>query len=166
MEKFEIYSSGKDKFYSNKKAAIDLHSQTFFGELKEGKVVYSLYEVLFLLKTGKVVIEDKKIDSKALIKRADHNIWLAFEDLRKKGYIVKEGLKFGTDFRVYKPGTKPGKHHSEYLLFVASVGDKLNLKDFAAKARIANTTHKKLLLALIDSEEDVNYYEANWKSIL
>ena len=46
---FEIYQTGKTSFQSNKSEAMNLASKSSFGELKEGKIIYSLYEILYLL---------------------------------------------------------------------------------------------------------------------
>ena len=98
-----------------------------------------------------------------ILKKADKNTYLVFKDLRNKGNILKTGLKFGADFRVYSKGTKPGKSHAKYLLHVIEGKNRLDLKDFCAKARVAHSTNKILLLALVDSEQDISYYEVNWK---
>ena len=112
--------------------------------------------------------KNKKISFKELSnkqKEETHDSYRVFKDLKTKGLIVKEGLKFGTDFRVYEKSAKPGKDHAKYLLYILERKNKLKLDDFCAKARIAHSTAKTLLLAIIDSERDINYYEVNWKSI-
>lgn len=165
--KFEIYQSG-NSFYSNKKEALDLASKSSLGEIKSGRIVYSICEVLYLLETNKAqLIKGKnKVSFHELLKK--HKtiavIYEAFRDLRDKGYILKEGLKFGADFRVYNKGDKPGKNHAKYLLYVTESSKKLSLKDFAAKARIAHSTNKILLMAIVDSEGDISYYNISWKS--
>jgi len=163
--KFQIYWAGS-LLFSNKKEALDLASKSSLGEFKSGKAIYSVYEALYLLDDSKIeVIKGKnKVSFEQLLKKADSNAYLVFKDMRNKGYILKEGLKFGADFRVYEKGSKPGKSHAKYLLYALNSGEKLNLKNFAAKARIAHSTNKALLLAIVDSEHDISYYEVNWKS--
>jgi len=164
-DKFEIYQSG-NQFSSNKSSAIALASKSSLGELKSGKIVYSLYEILYLLdkKHAELIKQNKKVSFEQLLKKANENIYSAFKDLKEKGYILKEGLKFGADFRVYNKGDKPGKAHAKYLLYAISSNQKISPKDLAAKARIAHSTNKILLLAIVDSEQDISYYEINWKS--
>jgi tRNA-intron endonuclease len=166
MFKITIYKEA-NRFFSNRKEAIALANESFFGELKEGKVIYSLFEVLYLLEKGKAeIIEDEKqINIKSLLKKIKNlEEYIVFKDLRNKGRVVKEGLKFGADFRVYDKGKKPGKDHASHLIFVTK--DKsIIIREMTAKARIANTTNKSLLLAIVDNEEDVNYYQINWKNI-
>ena len=163
---FEIYSSSQG-FNSNKKEALDLANTSFLGEIKEGKVIYSIYEALYLLDIKKAQIlnnKNKKLSFQDVLKKADKNTYLVFKDLRNKGQILKEGLKFGVDFRVYNKGDKPGKAHAKYLLHIIEGKNNLNMKNFCAKARVAHSTKKVLLLAVIDSEQDISYYEVNWKS--
>lgn len=164
--KFDIYQSSST-FFSNKKEAFDLASKSQMGEVKAGKVVYSVYEVLYLLENGKIRLlnKNKEIEFKELVKKADYENYLVFRDLRNKGRILKEGLKFGADFRVYEKNEKPGKNHAKYLVYALNGNKKIDLKTFSSKARIAHSTNKILLLAIVDSEEDVTYYETSWKNI-
>jgi tRNA-intron endonuclease len=34
--------------------------------------------------------------------------------------------------------------------------------DFSAKNRVAHSTNKTLLIAIVDEESDVSYYEVKW----
>lgn len=95
---------------------------------------------------------DKRFDTK----------FACFENLRKKGYIVKTALKFGADFRVYEKGIKPGQDHAAWLVFPVKENEAQSWYDFAAKNRVAVSTKKKLLIAIVDDESDVTYYEVNW----
>ena len=85
-----------------------------------------------------------------------------FENLRAKGYIVKTALKFGADFRVYDKGVKPGEEHAKWILYAVNENEILKWHDFAAKNRIAHSTKKNLLLAIVDEESDVSYYDVAW----
>ena len=156
-----IYQEGSS-FFSNKEEAIALASKSYFGELKNGKVIYSIYETLYLIENNKAKLEGNMTKLNKIKHSKEYRV---FKDLRDKGLIVKEGLKFGTDFRVYEKGQKPTINHAAYLLHIAD-SPNIKLKDFCAKARVAHSTAKKLLLAILDSEQDISYYEVNWKSIL
>jgi tRNA-intron endonuclease len=160
QNKITIYQEGKT-FFSNENEAFNLASKSFFGENKNGKIVYSIYEALYLSEKNKAKIEGK-INNK--LKHSKE--YLVFKDLRDKSMIVKEGLKFGTDFRVYDKSQKPGINHAKYLLYIIEGKQKLNTRDLTAKARVSHSTAKTLLLAILDSEGDINYYELSWKNIL
>jgi tRNA-intron endonuclease len=38
----------------------------------------------------------------------------------------------------------------------------LTWQEFAAKNRVAHSTRKKLLIGIVDEENDVTYYEIGW----
>ena len=99
----------------------------------------------------------KKIDKKTQGK------YIVYRDLRDKGYLLKTALKFGADFRIYDKGDRPGKAHAKWILFVVSESDEMTWHDFSAKNRVAHSTKKNLLIAVVDNEGDVTYYEVSWK---
>ncbi|MBX4196388.1 tRNA-intron lyase [Candidatus Pacearchaeota archaeon] len=159
-----------EKISSPSSEAFSLYEKSRFGEKKDGKIEYSLAEALFLVaeKKMKVIANTKEVDSHTLMKKAkkhDKRIetkLASFSDLRKKGYIVKSALKFGADFRVYDRGIKPSEDHAKWILYAVREHDSLSWGEFAAKNRIAHSTRKNLLLAIVDEEGDVSYYEVSW----
>jgi len=84
-----------------------------------------------------------------------------FKDLRKRGYVVKTALKFGGDFRVYEKSLK-SKKHAKWIVFVDYESKRITWHEFSAKNRVAHSTNKKLLLAIVDEEGDITYYEVRW----
>jgi tRNA-intron endonuclease len=100
-----------------------------------------------------------KIDKKFPIKYA------VYKDLRDKGHVPKTALKFGAEFRVYKKGKGPGKGHSDWIVFTESEKNSHTWHDFTAKNRVAHSTNKKLLMAIVDDEKDVSYFEISWTKI-
>lgn len=158
---------------TNSSDAFTLHKKSKFGEPKEGKIQYALSEALYLVRKRKIeVVQKNKVLSFnelfSVLKRKDSRIQLkypVFCDLRDKGHVVKTALKFGADFRVYKKGTSPGKGHSDWVVYVEHESKKFSWHEFSAKNRVAHSTKKKLLLAIIDEESDVSYYEVSWVKI-
>src|SRR3989344_6177664 len=173
MKKIEMYEAHLigNTLSSNSKKAYTLSKESFYGERKEEKVIYSLHEGLFLFRNkGMKIISGKKTlsESESIKKfsKIDKNFSLKYkiyEELRKKGFILKSGIKYGADFSVYEKGKKPGKAHSSWLLSVKESGKNLNIEEFILKNRVANSTHKKILLAIQDTEGNILYYEINWK---
>ncbi|MEK6917974.1 MAG: tRNA-intron lyase [Nanoarchaeota archaeon] len=169
MEKIQAHISG-GMISSNASEAHSLHKKSHFGEPLGDKIQYALSEALYLVEKGKLeIIQGKKpLSQKELLKKLqsiDKRInlkYCVFKDLREKGYIVKTALKFGADFRVYEKGKKPGNEHAKWIVFVDHEAKKLNWNEFSAKNRVAHSTKKKLLLAIIDEEGDVSYYEVSW----
>jgi tRNA-intron endonuclease, archaea type len=159
-----------ENVFSNKKEAMSLYAQSRFGEQKDGKIVYFIYEALYLLEKNKMEIRDgkKKIKFEQLMELArekDPNVrtkYIVFKDMRNRGFIVKTALKFGAEFRVYNRGVKPGEDHARWVLFPVPENSQLTWHDFSAKNRVAHSTKKNLLIGVVDEETDVTYYEIRW----
>lgn len=150
--------------------ASECYEKSRYGELKGKKYHYSLLEALYLLELGKMDVYSgrKMLDFDRFLKfaqKAEPNFWVrycVFKDLRNRGYIVKTALKFGADFRVYARGVKPGEDHAKWIVYPFYETETLTWHDFSAKSRVAHSTKKSLLLAIVDEEGDVTYYEARW----
>jgi len=162
-----------EKVTSNTAEAHNLFSTSRFGEKLGEKIIYSLHEALYLVQDKKMDIfdyRDNKLLQKEILKkfsRIDKNFktkYLTFKDLRKNGYIVKTALKFGAEFRVYEKGSKLSGH-SKWLCFPVSENKQLTWQDFSAKNRVAHSTKKNLLIAVVDDEADISYFEIKWTRI-
>lgn len=160
-----------EKITSNSNAAHDLFSTRRFGERMEEKILYSLSEALYLIQEGKMELFDsknKKLSKAEILKRFERldkkfkTKYFVFKDLRKNGYIVKPALKFGAEFRVYEKGKGVGDSHSKWICFTVSENEPLTWQDFSAKNRIAHSIKKNLLIAVVDDEGDVTYFEIKW----
>mgnify|MGYP006297557169 CR=1 FL=1 len=177
QHKINAYLTG-EIIKSNTEEARNLKEKSSFGEFlgkNKDNVQYSFSEVLYLVENGKMDVYSltgkeplgfDKLFRK--FRRADKKIQIkypVFKDLRDKGFIVKTALKFGADFRVYDKGTRPGKSHAKWLVFAEHESSTNNWKDFSAKNRVAHSTRKKLLIAILDQEGDVLYYEVSWVKI-
>jgi len=169
MKKIQAHIIGEIVF-SNTSEAQCLFEKSRFGEKVEDKIQYSLSESLYLVEKEKLEIfsKNKMIPKKELLKKfqkIDKKIQVkypVFKDLREKGYIVKTALKFGAEFRVYDKGAKPGLAHAKWIVFTDSETRKLTWHEFSSKNRVAHSTKKNLLLAIVDEENDVTYYEVKW----
>ena len=169
MKKIQAHIIG-EIISSNSSEAHALYKKSCFGEPVAGKIQYSLSETLFLVEKNKIEVfsRNKKISEKELMnkfKRIDKKIQIkypVFKDLREKGYIVKTALKFGADFRIYDKGHRPGKKHAKWIVFADHESKRLTWHEFSAKNRVAHSTKKNLLLAIVDEEGDITYYEVKW----
>lgn len=169
MQTIKIHIVG-ETIFSNASEAHALHEKSTFGEPKQEKIQYMAAEALYLSEKNKaeVFLKNKKLSPKELLtklRKIDKKIQLkypVYKDLRQKGYIVKTALKFGADFRVYPKGVRPGKDHAQWVVFCEHESAKQSWQEFSAKNRVAHSTKKKLLIAIIDEEGDVSYYEVGW----
>lgn len=156
----------------NSTAAKELYDKTHYGSpLADGRVQLSMLEAVYLAEKKRLSVLDNKgkpIALEQLMKKAskvEHDFWVrycVFKDFRNRGYIIKTALKFGADFRIYDRGVKPGEEHAKWVVFPVKESEKLTWQDFAAKNRVAHSTKKRLLLAVVDDEGDVSYWESRW----
>ncbi|MFA6073305.1 MAG: tRNA-intron lyase [Candidatus Woesearchaeota archaeon] len=156
----------------NSNDARELYQQSRYGVvLEDGQVQLSLHEALYLMEKGKLELFDpkkKKIEFHDFLrktKKVEPNFWVryaVFKDMRTRGYIIKTALKFGADFRVYDRGVKPGEDHARWVVYPVHEGSTLTWYEFAAKNRVAHSTKKRLMLAVVDDEADVTYWEVKW----
>ncbi|PIN89635.1 tRNA-intron lyase [Candidatus Pacearchaeota archaeon CG10_big_fil_rev_8_21_14_0_10_32_14] len=178
MERIQVHLLG-NSITSNSADAHSLYEKSSFGEKLGDKIQYSSVETLYLVEKKKTVVytgsSNKILSEKELAEKFEKldkkfsNKYVVFKDLRDRGYVVKTALKFGADFRVYEKGVRPGrdrkdtKHeHAKWVCFVDHESGKLTWHDFSAKNRVAHSTKKNLLLAIVDEENSVTYYEVNW----
>lgn len=150
----------------------ELYNQSRYGVIiNNGRVQLSLIEVAYLLEKGViglVSISNRKIDFEKFVKKAiklEPNFWTrycVFKDIRNRGYIIKTALKFGADFRVYDRGIKPGEDHAKWIIYPVQEASALTWYEFSAKNRVAHSTKKRLLIAVLDAENDVTYWEIKW----
>ena len=152
--------------------AREFYNQSRFGTLSEtGKVELSLLESLYLMEKGRLSVKSesrKQVPFESYVKKArkvEPNFWIrygVFKDMRNRGYIIKTALKFGADFRVYDRGVKPGEDHARWIVFPVHEANVFTWHEFSAKNRVAHSTKKRLLLGVVDDENDVTYYEVKW----
>lgn len=152
--------------------AREFYNQSRFGIITDtGKVELSLLEALYLMERHRLSIKSQNgraIGFESYVKKArkvEPNFWIryvVFKDMRNRGYIVKTALKFGADFRIYDRGIKPGEDHARWIVFPAHEGSTLTWHEFSAKNRVAHSTKKRLLMGIVDAENDVTYYEIRW----
>ena len=97
-------------------------NQKGYGEMDHSKLLLKSFESLYLLFTDRLTIfkGKKNIDFDSYLqicKKQDKDIltkFLVYRDLRNRGYTVKDGLGFGSDFTVYdKPFSR--KSPSKFL---------------------------------------------------
>ena len=176
-EAMDLYGQSLFGEYTNKKIYYSLSEALYLVEKKKMEVFRNTKKLNF----QELMEVCKKIDKKILVK------YSVYQDMRSKGYLLKTALKFGADFRVYDKGKRPGKvtkgslgkakevgvkgslgkakevAHAKWILYPVSESDDLTWHEFSAKNRVAHSTKKNLLIAVVDSEGDVTYYEISWK---
>lgn len=140
-----------------------------YGRLEDSRLILSSVEALYLVSEGKIEVCDEdgstltvdQLLSKLL--PYDPDVWikyLVYRDLRSRGYVVKEGVGFGCDFRVYRKGGY-GKEAAKYLIFMLPEGRSYRLSELEDIASKSKRLGKDLILAIIDRRGDIVYYSLN-----
>jgi len=141
----------------DKKLSEDLIKKEFFGKPFGNGLQLSIVESLYLLE--KDAIDVQKVNGKKITKKQLINIirktqpdiesrFLVFKDLKKRGFIVKTGFKFGAHFRVY---TKQiNEAHAEYLIHVVDKEFKGTWAEMSRAVRLAHSVNKEFVFARVD----------------
>ncbi len=130
----------------------------------------SLIECAYLVQKGRLRVHDpssdRYLDQNDLV-RLGLGKWDEFSDryhvytqLREQGYIVRPGLKFGTDFAVYEFG--PGKDHAPFLVHVIPQKRGVMPLDIVRAGRLATSVKKKFIIATVKENGDIAYYSFVW----
>jgi len=147
----------------DKKLARVLFEKEFFGKPFGEWLQISFVETLYLNKKG--IVEITTSSDKKLSKEKVNDIILkgqpdikqrlsVFEDLKKRGLIVKTGFKFGSHFRAYTKG--PNETHAEYLVHVVHEDFKSIWGEISRAVRLAHSVNKEICLAQI-SKSKIDY---------
>lgn len=115
-----------------------------------------IIEAVYLVEKGLLeVYEDgRRLDLEELIDRAEkayenfRERYQVYKDLREKGFIVTPGIKFGSDFAVYRIG--PGLEHAPFIVQVKLLGEHLSALEIVRSGRLATTVKKYFTIAVPD----------------
>ncbi len=158
----------QDKAFITGPEANELHQQGSFGELEEGRLTLLDVEALFLIEKDKALVSDSSgrvMTFPELVEhfsKKDPDFWLRYllySDLRRRGYIVKPGYGPKLEFRVYRRGAVAGKEPAKYLIYGLVEGKTISLSELRAISNKAKLSKKDLVLAVIDRQGDITYYD-------
>ncbi len=147
-----------------------IHQQGVFGELEKGVLTISDVEMLFLQDHGKIQVigeggmEMGFDDLLHHFSPGDPDLWLRFllySDLRKRGYTVKPGYGPKLEYRIYDRGAAVGKEPAKYLVYGLVEGKSVSISEIASVANSAKLSKKDLILAVIDRQGEITYYDTS-----
>lgn len=156
------------KITEGSKKAIALNQKSFFGKIEGSTLGLSLIEAAYLLEKNRLNIFEDNIKCNIvyifdLLK--ENNLfgkYIVYRDLKDRGYVIKTGFKYGAEFRLYDKGRSPGKGHSDFLVKVLYENYNIPALDFASYIRVAHGVNKNMLLAIVDEDFDITYYNIEW----
>jgi tRNA-intron endonuclease, archaea type len=148
----------------------DLFEQGYFGRPKGKGLELSLVEAAYLLDRSRIKIfsDGKELEFKVFFQVASslekgfEFRYVVYKDLRERGYYVQPGRP---DFRVYPRGGYPGKSPAEFYVLVISERMPLPIQEVIEPVRVAGQMRKKLMLAIVDEESDITFYEVKEKTM-
>ncbi|TXT54775.1 MAG: tRNA-splicing endonuclease [Candidatus Thorarchaeota archaeon] len=130
----------------------------------------SLVECAYLVKKGELKVHaidsekeltvDDVIEAGLAIDKEFKERLQVYTELRTRGYVVRPGLKFGTDFSVYEKG--PGLDHAPFLVHVIPQRMGVVPLDIVRAGRLATSVRKKFLIATIKDNGQIVYYSFIW----
>ena len=139
-----------------------------YGEFENKDLVLQLFESLYLLYSNKLELKKgrKKIDFDNLMntyQKKDPEAltkFLIYRDLRTRGYVVKDGFGFGSDFRVYERGHF-GEKGAKFLIFGLNEGQQEKMGNLQKKIEQITQMGKEPIIAVIERRGEVIYYKIN-----
>ncbi len=142
--------------------------QKGYGEIEKEKLFLKGFETLYLLYSKKLILRKGKnpIDFSSFMsisKKTDTEIltkFLIYRDLRNRGYVVKDGFGFGSDFRVYERGHY-GEKGAKFLIFGLNEGQQEKMGNLQKKIEEITQMGKEPIIAVIERRGEVIYYKIN-----
>ena len=142
--------------------------QKGYGELDKDNLILTSFETLYFLYTRKLILNKnrKTVDFDSFLsicQKNDSEIltkFLIYRDLRNRGYVVKDGFGFGSDFRVYERGHF-GEKGSKFLIFGFNEGQQEKIGTLQKKIEDITLMGKEPIIAVIERRGEVIYYKIN-----
>ena len=144
-----------------------------FGEPENEVLILDSFETLYLLYNNK--LELKKINKSIIfdeliqkyIQKNDDTLirFLLYRDLRTKGYAVKDGFGFGSDFRVYERGTY-GFKDAKFVVFAFNEGTQQKIGKLYKNIVEITKMGKEPIVAVVERRGEIIYYKINKMNFL
>jgi tRNA-intron endonuclease len=158
---------GTEVLVEDQAEASQIHNKGYYGVPQSGGALkLDLMEAIYLEESDRLeVVSDGSRISAADLLRTAHRMYEGFEirylvyrELRQRGYVVKLGQP-PLDFRVFPRGGSPNKTPSKWWVAAISERSTFDLGGLLENLDRTTDVRKKLLLAVVDEESDVTYYE-------
>ncbi|TFG33783.1 tRNA-intron lyase [Candidatus Thorarchaeota archaeon] len=163
----------------NPEDGMQLYEQGYFGQpvgiRKPKSAVFdkplelSLLECAYLTRESKLKVIDSRdrtlsldelISLGASTSEDFKDRFLVYSQLRERGYVVRPGLKFGTDFAVYEKG--PGLDHAPFLVHVIPQKVGVVPLDIVRAGRLATSVRKRFIIATVKENGEIAHYSFIW----
>lgn len=150
---------------SDKDAVRELYDNGY-GEMHDDELVLASHEALYLSYRKNLTMVRKQrsvpfdVFLRSMRQRSEDTLirFLIYRDLRTRGYTVREGFGFGSDFCVYERGDY-GKKGAKYLVFGFSDGKNETAGGLQKKIVEITSMGKEPIVAVVDGRGEVIYYK-------
>ena len=135
----------------------------------DAPLILDIIEAVYLTEKNilEVYEDGRRLSLEELMRRAEEHYenfrerYLVYKDLRDRGFIVTPGIKFGSDFAVYRVG--PGLEHAPFIVQVKLPREKLSALDIVRSGRLATTVRKYFTVAVPEVYRNrVSYILFEW----
>jgi len=159
--------AGSEVIIDNSSEASQIYNKGWYGTPKSGGALrLDLIEALYLLESERIEIRrgKKAVDFMQILRLGNRSFpnfeikYLVYRDLRGRGYVVKSN-RGSADFRVFPRGGSPSKTASKWWVCAISERSLFSLEQILSDLHTSKGLRKKLLLAVVDEEGDVTYYD-------
>lgn len=117
--------------------------------------------LLEVVKDGRVMTVEELKDYGAKNYERFEAKYIVYRDLRERGFVVTPGIKFGSDFAVYKQG--PGIDHAPFIVQVKLDDDSISALEVVRSGRLATTVKKHFTIAVPNLKtKKVSYLMFEW----
>jgi len=129
------------------------------------RIKKKLPKISKLKKVNKNIIFDELIQK--YTQKDDDTLtrFLLYRDLRTKGYVVKDGFGFDSDFRVYEKGNY-GKKDAKFLIFAFNEGTQQKIGKLYKNIQEITQMGKEPIIAVIERRGEIIYYKINKMNFL
>jgi len=158
---------GTEVLVDDQAEASQIHNKGYYGVPQSGgSLKLDLMEAIYLEESERLEVrsDGERLTAGDLLRIA-HKMsegfeirYLVYRELRQRGYVVKLGQP-PLDFRVFPRGGSPNKTPSRWWVAAISERSAFDLGKLLEDLDRTTDVRKKLLLAVVDEESDVTYYE-------
>ncbi len=128
----------------------------------------TLLEAVYLVEEGvlRLYTEEDPVELGDLVELARSRyrdfdvLYSVYRRLRSEGLIVRSGLKYGSDFTVYRYG--PGIDHAPFIVHVRGYSEDLEPTDIIRAGRLSHSVKKTFILASQSPTGEPKYLIFKW----
>jgi tRNA-intron endonuclease len=140
------------------RSSVDALSQRGYGTVEKTSLLLAYYEALYLLDKQVLSIQNK--DIKQMNFQSLLQAYETSDDLRGRGYVVREGFGATIDFRIYERGAY-GKDAASSLVLSTQEGKPMPIDELTRVLAQTQSLKKELVLAVMNRRGEIVYYSVS-----